>query len=216
VNTKGGVGKTSLCVNVAAALADTRKVVVIDSDSQGTATAWAAQGKLPLQVVTAPLENQSEVEGWAQRVRQYQSEADLVAIDSPPHVGISATAVFLLSDLVCIPVTASGADLIATRRALALLREAQETRHDGGKPDCLLVPSKVDRRLSAGREIETALGVLDQPISAAVCQRSAFIDSFTRGQWVGQFNPRSKATQEITALAAEIARRIEWRRSETA
>jgi chromosome partitioning protein len=55
-----------------------------------------------------------------------------------------------------VPVTPSGADLIATSKAFDLLREARTVRQDR-KPACLMVPSRVDRRTAAGREIEAAL-----------------------------------------------------------
>ncbi len=61
-----------------------------------------------------------------------------------------------------IPVTPSGADLVATDSALASVHDAQVARKDGG-PLCLLVPSKVDRRTATGRELAAALERFDDP-----------------------------------------------------
>lgn len=102
-----------------------------------------------------------------------------------------------------VPVTASALDLRAAGATLALLRRAREARKDG-KPGGILVPSRVDRRTAAGREIEAALSDLGEPVAPAISQRAAHVDSFTAGQWVGAYAPRSAPHTEIEALAALI------------
>jgi chromosome partitioning protein len=111
----------------------------------------------------------------------------------------------LLADVVVVPVTPSGADLVATAATLELVRAVRETRR-GGRPVCFLVPSRVDRRTASGREIESALVGFSERPAPAIGQRAAFVDAFTAGQWVGQFAPASKAAAEIAALARTIRR----------
>jgi chromosome partitioning protein len=202
-NLKGGVGKSTLAVNLACELARRQSVRLIDADAQETATEWLAGGRLPISGEALPLEDERKAPMWLRRVRG--QGADLVIIDLPPQTGASTAAALMVADLFLIPVAPSGLDLRAAVKALDLLKEAREAR-GGGEPKALLVPSRVDRRTGAGREIEAALHEMGEPVGPAIGLRSAFIDSATSREWVGGFAPRSVGHQEIQALAAVVDR----------
>ena len=202
-NLKGGVGKSTLAVNLACELAARCTVRLIDADVQETATEWLAGGRLPIAGEALPLEDERKAPAWLRRVKG--QGADLVIIDLPPQTGASTAAALMVADLFLIPVAPSGLDLRAAVKALDLLKEAREAR-GGGEPKALLVPSRVDRRTGAGREIEAALHEMGEPVGPAIGLRSAFIDSATSREWVGGFAPRSVGHQEIQALAAVVDR----------
>ena len=186
-NLKGGVGKSTIAVNLACDLAGRQSAVLVDADVQGTATEWASRGDLPVTVESMPLESGKEVAAWVERVLDI--DAAHIVIDCPPHVGPATYAAVGIADIALVPVTPSGADLVATTQALSLVREVQEARHGDG-PLCLLVPTKVDRRTAAGREIEAALKQFGEPVAPAVRQRTALVDCFGAGAWIGQYAPR--------------------------
>jgi len=215
-NLKGGVGKSTVAVNLACETSSQRRaVILVDADAQGTASYWLGLGRLPIRGEAMPLEHQRDADRWIRRVIALRDETELVVIDLPPHIGAATEAALVIADLFVVPVTASGADILATEKALALLKEARQVRGDG-KPACLVVPSKVDRRTAAGREVEEALKQLGEPIAPAICQRTAFVDSFSAGEWIGDFAPESVATTEIEALAERVRRALKWRREERA
>ncbi|WP_109122261.1 ParA family protein [Azospirillum sp. TSO22-1] len=207
-NLKGGTGKSTLAVNLACALGSAAKTraVLVDADSQGTAVEWAARGRLPVAVEAMPFEPEADGDGaWLKALNGLAAQNDFVVVDLPPHLGTSIVLALVAADLLVVPVTPSGADIKATTKAIDLLRQARGVRGNG-KPGCLLVPSRVDRRTAAGKEIEAVLHDFGEPVAPAVGQRSAHVDAFTAGEWIGTYAPRTSAHDEIQTLTAIIRR----------
>ena len=201
-NLKGGVGKTTLAINVAGAVASARRsVVLLDADPQGSAAEWGRGGRLPFEVVPLPLGD--DVRDWIKAALAI--EAEVLVIDMPPMLGEATAAAMAVSDVAAIPVTPSGADLRATGRALDLVKRARVARQSK-KPRAVLIPSKVDRRTAAGAEIESVLHDFGEAVAPAVSQRIAHVDAFTAGQTVGEYAPGSAGAAEINAVAAVLWR----------
>ncbi len=208
VSMKGGVGKTTVAVNLACALAaDHDHVALVDADVQATASEWLAMGNLPVTGHMIPLESVRGVRRWfesEQRIRRLVDrvltvDADIEVIDLPPHLSGSSAAALAVCDLVIIPCGASAADVSATAKTLELVARAREVRN--GKPPVLIVPTRIDWRTGAGRAIETALAQFGEPVGPAIAQRVAFADSLGIGEWIGQYAPNSPAHHEIELLA---------------
>jgi chromosome partitioning protein len=156
-------------------------------------------------VEARPLESPNDVSRWVHQALSL--DVDAVVIDCPPHLSQSTAGAVGVSDLVLIPIFSSGADLRATGPALDLVRAARADRKDRG-PDCLIIPSRIDRRTLAGREIESALKQFGEVVGPAIHQRSAFIDAFSSSQWIGDYAPNSSAHDDIAALAKAVKRRL--------
>ncbi len=204
VNLKGGVGKSTIAINLACELASFQSVVLVDADAQATASDWAARGDLPIGLEMLPLDAEPDVGSWVERILNFK--ADHIVIDCPAHIGPATIAATGLADMVLVPVTPSDADLMATDSTLSLVHNAQGVCLDGG-PLCLLVPSKVDRRTAAGREISAALKRFDEPVGPEIRERIALADAFGVGAWIGQYAPRSGARQDFRDLATAVKRR---------
>ena len=205
---KGGVGKTTVSVNLACALADENThVALVDADVQATATEWIAIGLLPITGHAIPLESLRGVRRWfesEERIRRTVNQmltvdADIEVIDLPPHLSGSAVASLAVCDLVVIPCGASAADISSTAKTLELVERAREVR--AGHPPVLIVPTRIDWRTGAGRAIEGALAQFGEPVGPGIAQRVAFADSLGIGEWIGQYAPGSPGHQEILILA---------------
>lgn len=203
---KGGSGKTTVAVHLAAELSSSNfRTVLVDCDPQGSATHWAEPGRLPMLVRHMALENETQVATWSKAVRAIP--ADYVVLDSPPHLNAALGAVVGLCDLAVIPCGPSGLDLIATGETIALVREIRDAK-GGDNPRIILVPNRIDSRTGSGRELTAALTDMGEAVAPEIHSRTAFSDAFNIGQWVGEYAPGSPAHREMQNLSSFVLKQI--------
>ena len=199
LNQKGGVGKTTLTVHLATAMARRgEKVLLIDVDPQGSALDWAAarQGKPLFPVAGLPKA------GLHKELPSLASDYSVVFIDGPPRVYDVSRSAIMASDLVLIPVQPSPYDVWAAKEIVDLLHEASVY-----KPN-LKSAFVINRKIvntAIGRDVAEALAEYPVPVlKAAVSQRVLFAESATQGMTVYELSPGNPAEKEIDAIAAEI------------
>lgn len=204
LNQKGGVGKTTCAMNLAAALAEQESVGValVDLDPQASASRWFAQRTRPADFVVHP--------GDVLKLSELRAQLDLLAesvdwcvLDCPPGLDSPTAAALLLADIALIPCLPSPLDAWAAEAAVSLAREARETR-GGAFPRVALLPSRVMASTSLGRELPATLAALGERVTHGISQRVAIAESAILGLTVGEYARGSRAHAEFLALAGDV------------
>ena len=198
INQKGGVGKTTLSISLAAALtARKMRVLLVDADPQGSALDWVAvRGEDVLFAAVGMPKAILHLE-----LPKMVKDFDAVVIDGPPRIYEVARSAVMASDVVLIPVLPSQFDVWAAEESVKLLEQCAVYKQQ------LKAAFVINRKIAntaIGRDVAKALKQYPQPVlNTAICQRVAFAES-ARGRTVLEIDPDSSASKEIQSLAKEV------------
>jgi chromosome partitioning protein len=201
VGNKGGAGKTTLCVNLAAALSGYASTVVLDADPQRSSRQWRelAESDDAVAVVDAVDDVTAAVEA-ARRQHAY------VVVDCPPSVhAVQTGKVLAVCDLALIPVQPSPLDIWAT---VHIEEKVDEARRGNPGLRAILLINQLEPRTRLSQLMRHALAELSLPVAqTAIRRRVAYRNSVLEGRTVMDLGTRgSAAAQEISQLIEEVVK----------
>lgn len=207
LNQKGGVGKTTLSIHIAAQLALLgNKVLLIDADPQGSSLDWASiREKEPLFTtisIDKPIIHKE--------IKSLKKGRDFIIIDGPPRVYDVARSAIASSDLILIPVQPSPYDVWAAKEIVDLINEVSIPMSEFKKIASAFIINRKIHNTAIGRDVLEALRPYNTKVlSTHVCQRVSYAESASSGSTVIEDKKDNIAIEEIKNITDEILKTLD-------
>ncbi len=200
INQKGGTGKTTLALNLAAGMARRGSTHLVDADPQRSISQWAEMAPDGVSLPPVARLGSDPFATIAQLARTHR----YVVVDCPPAVqGEMVASVMRSVHLVLIPVLPSPIDLWASVDMAAAVVEAR--RLNPGLRACLVL-NQLESRNALSRGLREVVAEFDVPVlQAGMQRRAAYRSAAVEGVSVyGLGNRAQTAVADIEAIIEEV------------
>lgn len=201
VNGKGGVGKTTTAVNLAAVLAENRSVLLVDADPQGSASWWVGRSQEGLGFDLRQVHDSLSLKDL-----HLANHYNIIVVDTPPALRSEALqTVIRLADYLVLPTPPAPMDLTALIETVRSAVMPLQVTHR-------VLLTKVDSRsLKETLEAQNTLMELGIPachafIRSYKAHERSVLEGVAITQWKGK--QAKEAESDYRRVAEELLREL--------
>ncbi len=199
-NSKGGVGKSTFAVHLAAWLHEQgHRVTLADCDTQQSSSEWIREAVPEVKAVR--LDSPDVI---LNELPSLNADTDFVIADGPGSQTETSRALLLRADLAIVPCKASMLEVRALAKATEVLRVSQDIR--AGLPKAIIVLSMVGKNYRLTQDMRDAAAALNLPLaSRPMILRQIYADAPGQGAVVWNMGSRAReAAEEVDQIFREI------------
>src|SRR5580658_3646424 len=199
-NSKGGVGKSTFSVHLAAWLHEQgHRVTLADCDTQQSSSEWIREAVPEVKAVRL-----ASPDDILNDLPLLNADTDYVVADGPGSQTETSRALLLRADLAIVPCKASMLEVRALAKATEVLRVSQDIR--GGVPEAIIVLSMVGKNYRLTQDMKDAAAALNLPLATrSMILRQIYADAPGQGAVVWNMGSRAReAAEEVDHIFREI------------
>lgn len=218
ISQKGGVGKTTLALNLASILNTKKRTVLSDLDiKQRSACKWFEKAKTNFDndlVIPMTLSDNPKEVAVKLKSDILSLNVDIVILDCPPQLEYPASIASLISDMVLIPVSPDFFEMEATKTTYELLLRSRSLKN--GNLIIIFIPNKIKPGTKFSRSIKKLLEKYEENVSSNIYDRIIIKNAFLNKCTIDKYIPkkhyekiaRDKSLSEFKNISNQIIKRL--------